>query len=558
MGDAGTRLPDVIIHHILSYLTPKEAAWARLLSKAWLAAWQSFPNLCFDEPHFYKELNPFLSDDEKLALQRRRKMFVEFVNKVLLNYRDGKNGICELKLRMRIRSQSAHLIANWIKIALENGLKKLEICTYESRYTLPPFVLEAGSLKDLDLKWCKIEREVSEGGIMCSNLQRLALKFVDLSDEMFHKIISNSPLIEDLEIFLCKGLKNIKVTNLEKLRKLYVRYDRVGKRGIQRIEVEAPNMEFFKCEQNLGYVEKNPRVLNVFPCQNLKCLVLAGAGVGDLFFVDLATNFPHLEELIISKCMALQRLKFASNSLRLLKMECNYNVNELQVDAPKIVRFEYQGNIIASVLLASASVNWESKILISSPETIDNSWFFRLKGFLTSLISSKIFLKIKTTATVTFNVDQIRDGGPLYGLYPGPEIENLSLHLTTSDPAAFSALVDGCFWVCRPQIIQQWWFYDATINFTRFLHEMLVESRNQDHLNCQDTKFWLKDLKEVKVSSLKRIGKAGWQPELLDWSKDWSKGTGTEWQPELLDWKALLKSDFNCGLRRLIHFSLEW
>lgn len=46
-------LPEDIIHHILSFLTAKEAAKTNVLSKSWLSAWLTNPilELC-DRPFF--------------------------------------------------------------------------------------------------------------------------------------------------------------------------------------------------------------------------------------------------------------------------------------------------------------------------------------------------------------------------------------------------------------------------------------------------------------------------------------------------------------------------
>ncbi|KAL8515834.1 hypothetical protein ACS0TY_014511 [Phlomoides rotata] len=46
------QLPEVIIQHILSFLTGKEAAQKSILSKSWYAAWSTHPDVDFDQRYF--------------------------------------------------------------------------------------------------------------------------------------------------------------------------------------------------------------------------------------------------------------------------------------------------------------------------------------------------------------------------------------------------------------------------------------------------------------------------------------------------------------------------
>ncbi|XP_027115696.2 F-box/LRR-repeat protein At3g58900-like [Coffea arabica] len=524
--DGISKLPEDIMQYILSnFLTPKEAAQTRLLSKAWWSAWHTSPVVCFCEPNFGKSSNPEFC----------RAMFLNFVNKVLLNYREHNHRIQTFKLQMIFNTESAQLVDEWMKIAIEKGLRKLELRTYEKSYILPSITLESRSLEELVLYNCKFEQKQVIKHIMCRSLRRLDLENVFLVDEVLENIILNCRLIENLNIHHCDGLRNITVKDLKKLKEFSVIYD-----GEQNVQVYSPNLESFTCQRGSWYCQSIRGRLRLFATQNLKLLVLNGICITDEFFLGLGNVFPHIEELKVSNSNDTHRIKISSQSLRKMELICNEKLEEVQVDAPKIVQFVYVGSSIPRVSITSAPLSHlESRIGVNCNNNVNNSWFFKLKEMLTNLGQSKVFLGISIRADVTVNLNEIRDGPT----NPTPEIEELSVEVVSycaSKQTTAAALLDACFWSFRPKIILQEWCFRGTIYFTQFLLELLMISRNQDHLNLLETTFWLKNLKDVKVVVMKR------------------SGLNDEWQPELSDWKPLLYSCDDGGFNTAVHFNLEW
>ncbi|XP_027184315.1 F-box protein At3g59000-like [Coffea eugenioides] len=256
-----SKLPEEIIQHILcNFLSAKEAAQARLLSKAWLTGWQTCPVLTFEQPYFERE---FVTPDER---KRKQHMFRVFVDKVLLNYQEKKIGIHTFKLRMRLGYDSSdnESVNEWMKVAAGNGLKKLHLSVVFSSYILPPTILETKSLEDLFLQGCIFEHQL-RGGVMCSNLRATGSQ-----------------------------LRTIQLNNLAKLKELSVYYNQ---------------------EQS----------------------------------VELMTKLPHVEDLKITSCDLLNTVKISSESLKLIQLKFNKKLEELQVDAPNIVRFACMGASIPRV-----------------------------------------------------------------------------------------------------------------------------------------------------------------------------------------------------------------
>lgn len=68
--DRISELPDVLLHHILSYLTTEDAIRTGVLSKRWRYVWTLAPNLEFAYSHHPK--------------------FADFVNQSLLHYRGSR------------------------------------------------------------------------------------------------------------------------------------------------------------------------------------------------------------------------------------------------------------------------------------------------------------------------------------------------------------------------------------------------------------------------------------------------------------------------------------
>ena len=87
-------LPDLIIQHILSYLSTEEAVRTSILSKRWKYLWTSIPKLDFNEG----------------ALDRRI-MFMKFVERVLALH--DPSDIKKFSLSCNVQYDTSHINA-WI------------------------------------------------------------------------------------------------------------------------------------------------------------------------------------------------------------------------------------------------------------------------------------------------------------------------------------------------------------------------------------------------------------------------------------------------------------
>ncbi|KAF3632453.1 hypothetical protein FXO37_27451 [Capsicum annuum] len=112
MGDirGGGKLPECLIHKKFSYLNYKEAAKSSLLSKTWLQAWITYPNLEFKFEYGKGNDNRLLVD-KVMEIYRERKIPIE---KFILSISSTKYHHGFVFPRME----------KWLDIALQNGVKQ--------------------------------------------------------------------------------------------------------------------------------------------------------------------------------------------------------------------------------------------------------------------------------------------------------------------------------------------------------------------------------------------------------------------------------------------------
>ncbi|KAL3507589.1 hypothetical protein ACH5RR_032971 [Cinchona calisaya] len=514
LEDYTSKLPEHIIHHILSFLrfSSEAAVQTSLLSKAWLKACRTRPNLSFR----YREVSPRKEDTSIIDFycpEKRCFYFIQCIDSTLQKYHEHKNSIDSLELTLPSVLQPDY-VNRWIQIAVENGLKSLEL--FMSRDSccsiLPRSVFEAKTLVALRLGKLQLKPYVINS-IRCNNLTKLSLSEVDLDEVMFGRIMSSCPLIESMTVCCCVGLVNIKVTKLNKLREFSV-----FQRGSGCVDVGAPSLEEFICNGR--------RLVQIYASKNLKVLRLSHVVITEEFFKDIAEKFPRLVKLNITDCRDLKRIGISSHSIKCIHLEWNEGLKEGQIDVPSINVFKYRGNNIPrfSFTENSFGFSWVSEIVLfcGMLESFDISWFSKLKDFLTKLQKSQISLRLDFSSIVERDiVDEMISSATIF---PLPQVKSLTIcfhgiHVLN----AADLVLDAIFWTCRPKTIFQDWFQGSDWNSTntnpaKVIFDMMMFRRKRKHIYLQKiSRFWQQDLKDVKVVKCKNH--QGVQlPDSLDWN----------------------------------------
>ncbi|MCD7456850.1 hypothetical protein HAX54_033333 [Datura stramonium] len=263
----GDMLPDCIIHILLSHLGYKEAARMSILSKTWLRAWLTHPNLEFRVYDF---------------------KCVKIVDGILERYRVGEIPIEKFNFTISATLlEGLFMIDKWLGVALQNGVKYVEFgctdflpsvllddsmlqtllisCPMIVSFTIkhciglekielrnlqkikmvsvhmdkePPVEIQAPTLEQFF--YCGLAEQTLKLEMgACQNLKSLKLSCVKVSDGFLEHLTSGCQFLESLMLdnIFSKELKKFKVCRSQSLKKLEIR----GCNGVAVIE--APNLE---------------------------------------------------------------------------------------------------------------------------------------------------------------------------------------------------------------------------------------------------------------------------------------------------------------------------
>ncbi|OMO65103.1 hypothetical protein COLO4_31581 [Corchorus olitorius] len=225
-NDYISRLPDSIIHDIISRLQKKEAVKTGVLSTRWKHLWTSNPNLTFGT--FFD-----IRDDQQYA---------SFVNKTLARYNSYNNKVrkfflsCYLDifdgewLRFAIR----HVVENLNLFLLDRNSPSNKICNlglidrticfpYDEeyiRYQIPQDLYALSSLTHSGTTLCD---HAPKAGVSWTSLKELYIGRAALTEDVIQRIFAGAPLLERLELYRCWGLNSIQVSSMSALKELVIR-----------------------------------------------------------------------------------------------------------------------------------------------------------------------------------------------------------------------------------------------------------------------------------------------------------------------------------------------
>ncbi|KAL3634825.1 hypothetical protein CASFOL_021879 [Castilleja foliolosa] len=323
-----------------------------------------------------------------------------------------------------------------------------------------------------------------EYGVMLNNLRTLRLHYVNITDEVFEKIILGCPLIENLDLLDCYGLKSIKLHKHHIIKNFRCFMDRQTV-----IEIENPHtLESFYIE-NWCPDRSFPLTNLHFP--HLKSLDLYRVHLPAETFENFSSFFPCLSELILKSCDGLKEFRLLSSSIKRLTIESGLRnrIKAAFIDTPNILYFEFScdGNSsLPSIKFTTTSNEWKSHISLwyklESYEKDDTSWLLKLDKLLMALSQSHITLKLYAN-----NYKKLHINDSLGGFYKPVVVEHLKLRgdfSSSSDPTKLNYF----FRICRPRYIHMDQYANEVIEF--------ICNLIPDEIGCY---FWLQDLEEVSI-----------------------------------------------------------
>ncbi|KAL3634518.1 hypothetical protein CASFOL_021572 [Castilleja foliolosa] len=466
--DRLSQLRQPILQQILSLLSQKDAVRTSVLSKSWRYLWHGRPNV------------EFLELDHRFTIKNE---FWPFLDKTLQRYLDQNLSIHKFHFDVYHYEVDVVLLQKWIPLVIMNmGVRSLSLTfTYfrentEAFYRLPLIVFQSESLVELHLKRCDLNTLKSTDNVMLNNLQTLRLHYVVIKDDIFEKIISGCPLIENLELLYCIGLKSIKLHKHHNLKYIDCLVDN---QPIIEIENAHP-LESVRI-QNFSQYLFHPLKKMHFP--HLKSLDLYRVQLPADIFDNFSSCFPCLNDLTLIKCDGLEEFRLLSSSIKRLIVKMGIDAF---IDTPNILYFEYSSyGFLPSIEFATTSNDWKSEIFLRYFFDEDaTSWFLKLNKLLKALSQSHITLKIICSNNENH---QIKDSDG--GLYKPVVVDHLTfLECLPTDPAILHCFLR----ICRPWYIHMDRHCDwrAKCNLVEYISKLPDETGSY---------FWLQDLKEVSI-----------------------------------------------------------
>ncbi|KAL3634993.1 hypothetical protein CASFOL_022047 [Castilleja foliolosa] len=488
--DRLSQLPQPILHNILSLLSQKKAVRTSVLSKSWRYLWHSRLNVEFRDKWFAKkkEFSSFTGKTSQRYLDGKNE-FWSFIDKTLQRYLDQNLSLQKFVFDMFNYEVDFVLRQKFISMAIMNmGVKSLELLFHNSSegkdFPLPLVVFQSEFLVELVIHYCDLSTPKSTDNVMLNNLRTLRLHNSYITDEVVEKIISGCPLIENLDLLYCCGLKSIKLPKHCNIKNFaYLTFDEIiieteNAQILERVCIRNCR-DWFLCHRN-----------TYFP--HLKSLILHYVQLPETFD-NFSSFFPCLSELVLDSCRGLKEFRLLSSSIKRLTIDSGLrNRIKAFIDTPNIRYFEYSGHgFLPSIKFTATSNKWKSQITLwSKLQHSDNdddatSWFLKL---------NKLLKVLSTQSHITLSLDpneykKLHINDSYGGFYEPVIVEHLTLReccFSYFDPAILN-----CFFrIFRPCYIQ----FDsgrARYNLAGYISRLIPDEAGRY--------FWLQDLEEVST-----------------------------------------------------------
>ncbi|XP_050218144.1 F-box/LRR-repeat protein 25-like isoform X2 [Mercurialis annua] len=232
--DCISELPDEIIIHILSFLpSTKLCVKTSVLSKRWHHLWTYVPNIILTEYDF-----PY-DECEHHIMER-------VVNKALALHSSSK--INYFSIQIPDSQDLYESIESWLQLAAGRAVESLtlNINGSSARYLFPEFLYSNSNIQSLTTKLWEF---VPDARISWSALKELSIRQATLNDEVIQNILCGTPVLEDLQLHFCHGIKLLDLSLKPKLKNLVinVKESYFGDRDYDfKLKIVGPYVEILK------------------------------------------------------------------------------------------------------------------------------------------------------------------------------------------------------------------------------------------------------------------------------------------------------------------------
>ncbi|PWA39464.1 F-box domain, Leucine-rich repeat domain, L domain-like protein [Artemisia annua] len=379
--DLISKLPESIIHHILSYLnSPKDLVRMSILSYYWFGFTASFPIFNFNYVEFMQVLKssgtPFDTEEHQMDL-----FFLKYVQYTISRFCEQNVSVHTFNIMTSFRDLTdVAIIDKCLGLILENGVKVLVIDMHNWTYRLqhpqmyhvPNIFLSAPSLASLKLCYCEIPSSFMVDVVKFKSLKLLHIECVRLNEEVITSFTTSCPLLEEFIVIYCYGLKRFCVYEHLNLRQVKIRFIP----EFDRIDIDAPNLCFLclHCKYDERGVSPS---MNLASCKKLTKVCYHGERL-----VDLSHNFPFLEDLFLDLPKKCKRLTLSSHSLRTFMLNSECDLGNIDLNAPNLLLFGFTDNLHFHSPMGSFSIPSKPCMEWDHNTLVEDNWFKKLRQFL--------------------------------------------------------------------------------------------------------------------------------------------------------------------------------
>lgn len=521
--DRLSKMPEHIIHDILSFLPIEDTARISILSKTLGQVRASLPIFCFDYFRFSEGLKSVLlpvEEEEKFMIKsanqhfetkKKREQYMEELRNTehfLKHLDQSLERVCKLQLRIRkfILLMNTHgldisdmcsRIDRWIGLASKRYVEELDLqIPVGGEYSLPPAIVSAKSLTILTLVNCRFDQPfLRDSRLKFSSLQKLDLKYVHVDDQILENLIGGCPLIEVLSIEHCLGLKHIRISGVNELKKITL----LEQNEVESVDIVALSLQTL---WYAGYASK-VNTIHVDGCgQSLIKLHLTGFAITEQLFKVFLSSFPLLEALNLSVCNMLKRIKISSSRLKELVLKECMNLVDAEIYTPNLHVLKLDNCLQLVIAQIDAPDHIEFDMEIENVNWPNTYWFLRLKSYLAKfkkIDDLHIIVPLASVMIKFFSMGVGEGAEPLIA----HNVEHLTLRPDESlcfqaedvnEENYYSFLLDGLLWSFHPNTIILEAYSYCGCNNVKLLSDTLMNYREKE----SDVNGWRHYLKDVK------------------------------------------------------------
>nr|GEX97681.1 hypothetical protein [Tanacetum cinerariifolium] len=277
-------LPDCLIIDIPSLLPlTKDAIRTGVLSKRWQHLWPQVFNLNFTHSSTVLDYS-----------------FLSYVHKTIPQFR--QINLNKLKLGAVYNIKFEQEVNSWIRFAFSRNVKNLDLELYQDKYEhkLDQFFFINSCFTCLSLRGCLLK---PTGAISWDKLRSLSITLRKMDEDLIENILSGTPVLETLELSLCRGYGHRRIyINSKSVKNLVLTGDQIPTSGESFVEINAPGILSLRIRDFL--------VLSKLSLLNVSSLVEAELDyimlgpytppkklAEELMLKDILLNLPHVETL---------------------------------------------------------------------------------------------------------------------------------------------------------------------------------------------------------------------------------------------------------------------